>query len=142
MAQVPTDIGGQLTAKVGNVPALASAGTRNGAAIDRQSFHSGLLVAKSGAIAGAPTAQTLDAKIQDSDDGSTNWNDYKPDGTNVAAITQITAANTIARKAFNLMRAKRFIRVVEIVAFTGGTTPTIGAEETVVLGGAHEQPPA
>jgi hypothetical protein len=136
----PTDVGSILTAKIGNVPVAASAGTRSGTAIDRQGFSSGVLVAMSGAATGTPTTQTLDAKIQDSDDGSTGWADYN-DGSGVVSLTQITAVNTVGRKRFNLIRAKRFIRVQEVVAFTGGTTPTLAVGESVILGGAQEEPP-
>ncbi len=124
----------------GNPPAAASAGTRNGSAIDRSvaggvTYQSATLHAASGAVTGSPTTQTLDAKLQDSADGSTGWADITG-----AAITQITAANAEAEVDVDLSGAKRYIRVVEVVAFTGGTTPTLGAQETVVLGGADRLP--
>lgn len=129
------DIGSLVKAVLGNVPVAAAAGTRNGAAIDRQGFYSCVLTAISGAVTGAPTAQTLDAKLQDSADGSTGWADITG-----AAIAQITAVNTLAQKDVNLSAAKRWIRVVETVGFTGGTSPTLGAAEAVVLGGADTLP--
>lgn len=130
---------------IGTVPAAVSAGTRNGSAIDRTvagGVHYGTctLFAASGAATGAPTTQTLDAKIQDSADGSTGWADYKPDGTTVAAATQITAVNSSSELDVDLQGAKRYIRVVEVVAFTGGTTPTLGAQTVIVLGGADRTP--
>lgn len=136
----PRNVGSELKVATGNVPVAASAGTRNGAAIDRQGFLSCVLVAVSGAVSGSPSAQTLDAKLQDSADGSTGWADYVPAGAGSGAITQITAANTLARKNIDLSKAKRHIRVVEVVGFTGGTSPTLGAQEVVVLGGADVLP--
>jgi hypothetical protein len=130
----------------GNPPALPAAGARNGAAIDRSPaggiHYNGLtLYAASGAETGAPSARTLDAKIQDSADGSTGWADYIPPGqATVAAIPQITAANSEAEVDVDLSGAKRYVRVVETLAFTGGTAPTLGAQETVVLGGADRTP--
>jgi len=128
----------------GNPPAAVSAGTRNGAAIDRSPaggvhYHGLTLHAASGAETGAPSARTLDAKIQDSADGSTGWADYIPQAT-VAAIAQITAANAEAEVDVDLSGAKRYVRVVEVVAFTGGTAPTLGAQETVILSGADRTP--
>lgn len=139
---VPTDIGAHLTAKFGVAPSLQAAGALNGAAINRQGLNSAVLITESGAVAGAPSAQTLDAKIQDSADGSTGWADFLPAGAGSGSITQITAANSIARKRVNLMTAKQFIRVVQTAGFTAGTAPTIGAASVVVLGGADEEPPA
>jgi len=130
----------------GNPPALPAAGVRNGAAIDRNvaggvMYHSATLYAASGAETGAPSARTLDAKIQDSADGSTGWADYIPPGQlTVAAIPQIVAANAEAEVDVDLSGAKKFIRVVETLGFTGGTAPTLGATETVVLGGADRTP--
>lgn len=131
---ISTDIGAHVAAKLGTAPAAASAGTRTSAAIDRQGFNSCVLVAVSGAVSGSPTAQTLDAKLQESDDQST-WSDV-PGG----AIAQITAANSIAEKDVNLRGRKRYIRVSETVGFTGGTSPTLGAASFVILGGADKEP--
>ena len=129
----------------GNPPLANSAGTRNGAAIDRNvaggvAYNGLTLYAASGVETGAPSARTLDAKIQDSADGSTGWLDYKPDGVNVAAITQITTANAETEVDVDLSGAKRYVRVVEVIAFTGGTTPTLAAQETVILSGADRTP--
>lgn len=138
---------GVLFKPVKGLPPLANAaGTRNGAAIDRNvaggvMYNSATLYAASGAETGGPTTRTLDAKIQDSADGSTGWADYIPPGqATVAAITQITAVNSEAEVDIDLSGAKRYIRVVETVAFTGGASPTLNSQETVILGGADRIP--
>lgn len=139
---IPTAIGAHLKTFSGLPAFAATPATRNGAAIDRQSYHSAVLQLNIGAATGGPTSYTVDVKLQDSDDGSTNWNDYKPDGTNVAAIpqkTQVQGAGAFELDV-NLMRAKRFLRVVEVVTITGGASPTVPCAELVALGGAHEQP--
>lgn len=139
---VPTNIGAHLKSAHGLPAFAATAATRNGAAIDRQGYHSAVLQANIGAATGAPTSYSVDVKLQDSDDGSTNWNDYKADGTNVSAIpqkTQVAGAGTYELDV-NLIRAKRFIRVVEVVAIVGGTSPTVPCAEIVALGGPAEQP--
>lgn len=140
-----SQLGTLFKAVLGNPPALPAAGARNSAAIDRATpggnfFNSATLVQKTGAIAGSPSAQTVDAKIQDSPDGSTGWADYKPDGVTTAAIAQLTAANAVGEVDVDLSGAKRYIRVVETVAFTAGTSPTIGADSTVILAGADRTP--
>lgn len=134
MNSASTSIGSELDVKVGTVPAAVAAGTRNGAAINRFTAagraNSCVLFANSGAETGSPSARTLDAKLQDSADGSTGWADIAG-----ASITQITAASSSTRKNVSLASAKQYIRAVETVAFTGGTAPTLGASSAVVLGG-------
>lgn len=131
---------------IGTVPALVAAGTRNGPAIDRATpggvhYSSLTLHTATGATAGAPTTQAVDSKLQTSGDGATGWADYVPPGeTAAAAVAQITAASSNAEVDVNLEGAKRFIRVVETVAFTGGTAPTIGVSSTVILAGADRTP--
>lgn len=131
--------------QLGNVPAAASAGTRNSAAIPRGNFQSCKLNLRAGATTGTPTSFTADAKIQDSADGSTGWADYTPPpgpGSTpaTAAVTQITAASKMQSKDVDLATAKAFIRVVETVAFVGGTTPTLAVCSDVVLGGSAVLP--
>ncbi len=130
---------------VATPPALSAAGTRNGSTIDRAVpggvlYRSATLHTTTGAIAGSPTAQTVDAKVQHSADGST-WADYtQPGAGSAAAITQITAANQSGELDINLEGARRYIRVVETVAFTGGTSPTIGVCSSFILAGADRLP--
>lgn len=114
--------------------ALQGAGTVDGLAVDRLGFEDAVLLVSTGAVAGAPTAQTVDAKIQDSADGTT-WAD-------VAGLTiaQITAADTEQELDIDLTPLKRYIRVVATITFTGGTTPTIGLFAGFALGGAKEEP--
>ncbi len=138
-------LGSLIRGTKGNPPASVAAGTRNGAAIDRSPaggvhFAGLALYAAAGVLTGAPTAMTMDAKVQDSADGSTGWADYKPDGVTVAAIPQITAANAEAEIDVDLSGAKRYVRIVETVGFTAGTSPLLGAQETVILYGADRTP--
>lgn len=106
-----------------------------GPAIDRTGFLSAVLHGRTGAVAGAPTAQTYDLKLQESADGSTGWTDIPG-----AAITQITTADAEADVNVNLAGAKKYIRAVGTVTFTGGTTPTLQVAATVILGGADVKP--
>ena len=137
---IVSNIGSEI-APVAGLPALAnSAGTRTGAAIDR--LQSGalagscVLAANVGATTGAPSATTYDVKIQDSADGSTNWLDIS--GAAITQKTSLTAA--LVQRDVDLSVARRFIRVVEVVAFTGGTTPATPAAIDVILGGFDRVP--
>lgn len=125
------DIGGEVKAIKAINPVDQAAGTVNGSAINRQGFLSAVLHCAAGAASGAPTAQTVDAKLQDSADGSTGWADITG-----AAITQLTADNSEAQVDVDLGTAKKFIRAVVDVGFTGGTSPSIPVAATVILGGA------
>ena len=82
-----------------------------------------------------PTAQTVDAKLQESDDGATGWTDIAG-----AAIATLTADETAGGVDVNLSGAKAFVRVVATVGFTAGTTPAIPVAASLILGGADELP--
>jgi len=77
-------------------PQAAAAGTVNGLSIDRLGFEDAVLLVSAGAVAGAPTAQTVDVKIQDSADGTT-WVDVAG-----LAVEQITAGDTSKELGINL----------------------------------------
>lgn len=135
MGFFPTHTEAQIKGVRGIAPAAAAAGVTNGPAIDRLGFQSGVLLVDAGAVTGAPSAQTLDAKIQDSADGAAGWTDVPG-----LAIQQITAPDIQRELSLDLTGTRRFIRVVQTVAFTGGTTPTLLASAAVVLGGAVNKP--
>lgn len=141
MGHPVTDIGSQITAKAGLAPISLSAGTSNGDAIDRSGMLSCKLICSVGAATGGPDPQSVDCKLQDSADGSTGWADYtNPTTETTAAVTQITADDTLEELNVNLSSAKKFIRTVTVVAFTGGSTPAIIVAPSVVLGGASVEP--
>jgi len=129
------DIGSLVKSTRGINPVDSAATTINGPAIDRQGYHSCVLHAACGAASGSPTAQTVDAKLQESADGSSGWADISG-----ASITQITADNSEGEKDADLAGAKQYIRSVVTVAFTGGTSPKIPVAATVVLGGKDRTP--
>ncbi len=144
-AQTITGIGAEVAAKIGLVPAARAAGAVNGTGIDRRGFNSCVLVAKTGALAGTPTTQTFDAKLQHSDTLAGVYADFVPSvpqPTPSGAVAQITTADTIKKRSIDLKTAKAFIRVVGTTAFTGGTTPTMGSDATLILGGADVLPTA
>lgn len=132
-----SSVGSYIKTVVGVAAAASAAGARNGAAIDRDGYDSCVLFAQAGAATGAPTTRTLDAKIQESEDGTTGWTDVEG-----AAIAQIAADNGSAKVNVDLSGVQRYIRVVQTVGFTGGTSPALPNSAAVVLGGPDELPAA
>jgi len=95
-------------------PESASAGTINGASIDRALHNmpqSCVLHQVVGAESGAPTTTSVQTKLQDSPDNST-WNDYKAGTTTVQETAALTAANSENSAAIDLGAANRYIRAV------------------------------
>ena len=135
---IPTmrNIGAYVKSVLGISPTnSAAAATTNGAAINRQGYLSCVLHAACGAAAGSPTTQPVDAKLQESADGSTAWADITG-----AAVTQLAADDAESQVDVDLSGAKQYIRAVVVTALTGGSTPTIPVAATVTLGGADELP--
>lgn len=132
------NIGGKI-APTEALPALAnSAGSRNGAAVDRDGKMSVTMVALVGAVTGSPSAQTYDCKIQDSEDGSTGWADV----TDAAFTQKTTGTAELLRHDQNLRGVKRYIRAAETVGHTGGSSPTTPSAVAFILGGAINEPAA
>ena len=127
--------GPELKNQLGTVPVAQAAGTVNGTGVDRLGFNFAVLEAQTGAITGAPSAQTLDCKLQHSDASGSGYTDVTG-----GAVAQITAANSRKRKTIDLRGLKRYVRVVTVAAFTGGTTPTIANVCTLQLAGADTLP--
>ncbi len=117
-------------------PQASGAQTINGAAVDTQGYDTLLGLINIGAASGSPTSFTVDAKLQSSADGSTNWQD-----TGIA-ISQASAENQSAQvRLDNLMAAynaatpvNRYVRWVITVAITGGSSPAVPVSGDLMLG--------
>ena len=131
---IERDVGSFIRSVASIRPQATAAATVNGVAIDRLGLMSGVVHAVTGAVTGAPTSLTYTVSLQDSVDGSTGWAAV-PDSTVV-----VSAANAEAEFNVNLDRTRRFIRVVGVVAFVGGTTPNLNIAATVTLGGGSVKP--
>lgn len=135
-----TDIGAIIKAVVGLAPQTVSStsDTLNGDAIDRTGFDSAVLQVMEGAQS-ATEDVTVDAKLQESADGSTGWSDI--DG---AATAQIAVSDDSVNSEYvdvNLRGVKQYIRaVVETTESTG--TATVPVAASVILGGARDMPAA
>jgi hypothetical protein len=125
-------------------PQSASAGAINGASVDRAARNmplSCLLHQNVGALGGAPSTTSVVTKLQDSADNS-SFADYAPANQNnvVQACAALTATNTDNAVGINLSSARRYIRAVTTVAFTGGTAPTALVAATLVVAGENLVP--
>jgi hypothetical protein len=115
-----------------NNQVAAAAFSLEGSSLDAEDFDSLLIEVKSGASTGTPTTIAVDAKLQDSANGSA-WADVAADAANPSvAITQITAVNTSRFLEINRSGLRRYVRMVFTVAFTGGSTPAIGLSASAV----------
>ena len=121
------------------LPQSAPAGTINGAAIDRYAFsdpQSAVIHHMAGAVSGAPTAVSIATVLQDSPDGASGWANV----ASVPAPAALTAANTEANVGVDLSGARRYLRLVTTVGFTGGTSPAAVLAADVIMGGVQEMP--
>ena len=120
-------MGFRVKAFVGVLADAHATGTVNGASIDTAHFDEALIVLNAGT---ATATGTLDAKIQESADGSTGWADVTG-----AAFAQVAAANDLAVYIGRLdceSPRDQFFRVVFVVA-----TDAVDAGAIVLLGAGH-----
>jgi hypothetical protein len=116
----------ELRFQIGTPIAASAAGAVLGTGVDHLGANFVVLEAETGAVTGAPTTQTLDAKVQHSDTQGGTYTDFQPGGGAAAgAISQITTVSTRKRKTIDLRGAKRWVRVSTTTGFTGGTSPTL-----------------
>jgi len=123
-------------------PASQAEGSRNGASFDVSRYGSGTLVANVGGVTGTPTATSLTYTLQTSPDGTNGWTPLKDlDGNNLAlTFTDGGACKELDFDLQYIAQKHHFLRVVEVVDFTGGTTPSVVAGATLVLGGSNRLP--
>jgi hypothetical protein len=93
-------------------------------------YDSGQFTVATGAATGSPTGISVAGKLQDSPDGSTNWNDVPG-----AAVTPVVAENGTAKVNVILRGCQAFIRGVVTPTLTGGSSPAIPVIGVLILGG-------
>ncbi len=135
------NLGEQLKVVDGIRPIASTGAVHNGLDIDRRGFNVGLFEFASGAVTGAPTAQTYDGKIQDSAaGGGAGYTDSTAGQIGGVAITQIVANNGKETLMVDFRSMERFVRPVATTVLTAGTTPTWPINVSVVLGAAYNTP--
>ncbi|RJS19564.1 hypothetical protein DRW03_21265 [Corallococcus sp. H22C18031201] len=132
-----------LCAIQGVSPASQAAGTRTGSPIDVSRFQSGVVVGNIAAAANTPTAASVTYSLESSADGTGGWAPVKDvDGVAVQVVADALAAKAVEVDV-NLQwlpTGHTFIRVKEVVALTGGTSPTVVTGATLTLGGGQRLP--
>ena len=108
------DINGQTTAVQFQSPGEVTA-TATTSAIDVSEYRGRIkLVQQVGTVSGS--SPTLDGKVQDSADGSTDWQDVTD-----ATFTQVTASDALESIGVEQRGVRKYIRYVGTV---GGSSPT------------------
>jgi hypothetical protein len=146
MSETMQDINSRVWIESAIPPQHSAAATITGTTMDRQTtgseqgFDSCVILLRSGTTTGTPSSFTIDSQLQDSADDS-SWSNVATSAVNAAVThTQITAASTSRRLAINLRPLRRYVRLVVTVAFSGGTSPTVGVGATFCFGGARKIP--
>jgi len=118
------------------------AGPVEGNVLPVEDFRSGVLVAFTGEVAGAPATTAVTYKLQSRTDADGTWTDVRnPDGdTYTAALTGADQVKELDVNFLHLGDEHAELRVVGEVAFTGGATPTVVAGALLVRGGSSRRP--
>lgn len=130
------NIGAYIAAQ-GNIKpqSLSGATPAEGDALDRQNFGSCVLLAQVGDATGSPTSYAVTVKLQESD--TTTGGDF----TDVAGKSFVLDADgESADLDVDLRTLKRYIRLVATPAFTGGTSPTVSVQGSIITGGDNTLP--
>lgn len=128
------------------VPTNAAAGTITGDAIERSGFQGDCtFTVMHGVVSGSPSAYTVNAHVEESADNST-WTDVDlaadvADGDD--AIDEFNDDSTtegIQTLRIKLENRMKYLRMVMVVGFTGGSSPKVPVAATFDLSGARELP--
>jgi hypothetical protein len=133
--------GGKHSVAIPPAAATAASAVTNGSAIDKAllQYKEGMFVFQLGAISGGPATSPVTFKIQDSADNSA-WADVT-DLTLVEVATKVlSAAGDIGRIAFRPKGLRRYVRLVQTNALTGGSSPTVFASADCYFYGPERTP--
>jgi hypothetical protein len=139
MHPTSNNIGAYVAPVLAVAPASSVAATVNGVAIDRINFESLVLHLTCGVATGSPTGQSVIVKLQHSDASGSGYEDFTDRNGNGASVA-LTANGSYTSVDIDLAGAKRYVRAVVTVAFTGGSGPAIPIAVSVILGGPQKLP--
>jgi hypothetical protein len=115
--------------------------TVKGIAVDRLGYLSAVLEYIAGINPSVPTGFTVAIKVQHSD--TTTDGDFVDFITSIAtfgAADSVAAASVVKYYDLDLTGAKRYIRTVNVLTFTGGSSPSSIWAETFFLGDKNVEP--
>lgn len=126
------NVGAWLREFIGIIAAAAT-GLVSGIAVDRKGDLSCSVITQIGAATGSPTSFIVTTTVEDSADGSTDWQI-------IATSNDLLVDNSIGKLDVDLSSARKFIRISAVPVFVGGTVPTIDIAANGVISGANEYP--
>ena len=139
------DVGAFINNVLGLAPVRVTAGggadnvDQNGPAIDRKGYLSCEFSLVAQGVLGTSETAAVEARIQDSIDGSSGWANYG-DPVAIALTDAVNNERGMANGKLNLDGAKRFIRLVGKANPSAGSTDTVDIAGVVTLGGPNELP--
>ena len=124
---------------IGVKPQNTVAATVTGEIVDRLGFNSALVAALTAAHTSNPSAWVLGMKLyHDSDPAMGTPVDTGVVFTSLGITDTVTAVD---EQSVDLMPFNRYLRLVIILAFTGGMGPTLDLAATIVLGDHDKNEP-
>lgn len=124
-------LAGDTTNSLAIVPPQSNDGTAiTSNAIDRLGSDTGYFIFSSVAATGSPTAATCAIKIQDSDAAAGTYADFIV----LETALDVNAAGRLEDYMVNLEGAKRYLKMVVDITYTGGTTPANLLAAIAILG--------
>ncbi len=139
------NVGSAINPQVGLLPvALAGSADVPGPSFDRsapggQTYLSCTVFGSLGAAGGAPSAVAAAFRLQNSPDDST-WTDCTDPQTGDVQTFTVDAVNSSGRIDIDLGGAYEYVRVVATPTLTGGTSPSVEGQATIIFGGGIAQP--
>jgi hypothetical protein len=132
---IQQNIGSYVKSFTGNAGLVNSGAVQNGSAIDRLGELSCVVYAKAGTVSGTPTSWLATVTLQQSVGATT------PAMAHYATVGVISSTTPYLEGNHDFSGAQRYVRVViGTPSFTGGTSPSVVLDSTVILGGSNRYP--
>jgi len=141
------DVGAFIKNVLGLAPVRVTAGggadnvDQNGPPIDRKGYFSCEFSLVAQGVLGTSETAAVEARIQDSIDGTTGWANYG-DPVGITLSDAVNNERGMVNGKLNLDGAKPFIRLVGKANPSAGSTDTVDIAGVVTLGGPNELPAA
>lgn len=146
---IPTGLGSSVKGILALAPMQITAGdandgvAQNGPAIDRLGYDSAVLVVPVSAALAEAATLTINARLQESADGSTGWVDIPGAVTSNLVLTGGVGGSTesgLLELNVNLRPCKRYVRAVITGDLSAATTDTQRFGAVLILGGSAVEP--
>lgn len=102
------------------LPLAARSASGNGSAIDLRAYEGDVVLTMQALPTGGDANETLDVAVQDSADGSTDWQPLSP----AVAFTQVVQPGLVAVTLKVVVKKDEVRRYIRAASTLAGTTPT------------------